>query len=146
MLHRRELVMSSSVRWWWANDRIYFCVNYPFKFHAQQGEEIKEQITELILFECKNLFEWGSNTYEYWFDSFLPMSGQLIFCRSIRMIQMKRIKFICCWRQTTKKRVFLFQRVLCHDSAQMTEITEGVLKPVGPKCLCVSEKAGTGVY
>lgn len=34
-------------------------------------------------------------THEYWLDSFLPMSGQLIFWRSIRMMQMKRMKFIC---------------------------------------------------
>lgn len=36
-----------------------------------------------------------SYTHEYWLDSFLPMSGQLIFWRSIRMMQMNRIKLIC---------------------------------------------------
>lgn len=34
-------------------------------------------------------------THEYWLESFLPISGQFIFWRSIRMMQMKRIKFIC---------------------------------------------------
>lgn len=34
-------------------------------------------------------------TYEYWLDSLLPMSGQFIFCRKIRIIQMKRKKFTC---------------------------------------------------
>lgn len=36
-----------------------------------------------------------SYTHEYWLDSFLPISGQLIFWRSIRMMQMNRIKLIC---------------------------------------------------
>lgn len=33
--------------------------------------------------------------YEYWWDSFLPMPGQFIFCRKIRIIQMKRKKLTC---------------------------------------------------
>lgn len=40
-------------------------------------------------------WHFALNTYEYWLDSFLPMSGQFIFCRKIRMIQMKRKKFTC---------------------------------------------------
>lgn len=35
------------------------------------------------------------DTHEYWLESFLPISGQFIFWRSIRIIQMKRMKFIC---------------------------------------------------
>ena len=31
--------------------------------------------------------------YEYWLDSFLPISGQFIFCCRIRIMQMKRKKF-----------------------------------------------------
>lgn len=37
----------------------------------------------------------GPDTYKHWWDSFLPMSGQFIFCSRILIIRMKRMKFTC---------------------------------------------------
>jgi len=98
--------LTKEVKWVWndvresKNDRIFILCELslftPLNFFccsSQKGEEINENKGQ----NEKNLQKpvW-IDTYEYWFDSFLPMSGQLIFCRSIRMIQMNRIKFICC--------------------------------------------------
>lgn len=46
-------------------------------------------------FSSEDLTSENVYTHEYWLDSFLPMSGQLIFWRSILMMQIKRIKFTC---------------------------------------------------
>lgn len=67
---------------------------YLRSFHVSQTVKLNEKwsfVSSLLT----DQFGARNGTHEYWLDSFLPMSGQLIFCRRILMMQMNRMKFIC---------------------------------------------------
>lgn len=68
----------------------------------------------------KSKFAARNETHEYWLDSFLPISGQLIFWRSILMMQMNRIKFTCGETRTLSQFEFFFTENHCSCADQCT--------------------------
>lgn len=67
---------------------------YLRSFHVSQTVKLNAK-WRLVSSLLTDQFGARNGTHEYWLDSFLPISGQLIFCRRILMMQMNRMKFIC---------------------------------------------------